>query len=91
MITVFKFALPLEELFTLHLPEGAEFLSVQVQAGSPQMWFRVDTGRRPRAQIFGICGTGCEIDNRLAAAPFKGTFQLNGGAFVFHLFGGLYE
>ena len=90
MITVFKYDLPLEEAFTLDLPEGAELLTVQVQLGSPKMWFRVDTSRQVRPQIFGICGTGQELHSRLAQAPFKGTFQLSGGAYVFHLFGGLY-
>lgn len=89
MITVFKFALPLEEVFTLALPEGAEFLSVQVQAGAPQMWFRVNTAWPWRDQLFGVCGTGQELNSRLAFAPFKGTFQLNDGALVFHLFGGI--
>ena len=90
MITIYKYRVQLEEVFTVALPEGAEFLSVQVQHGNTEMWFRVDTSRAERAQLFGICGTGAELHPKIQSAPFKGTFQLQGGNFVFHLFGGIY-
>ena len=90
MITIYKYRVQLEEIFTVALPAGAEFLSVQVQNGNPEMWFRVDTSRDELPQLFGICGTGAELPAKLRSAPFKGTFQLNGGDYVFHLFGGIY-
>lgn len=90
MITIHKHPVFLGDTFTIELPEGATFLSLQMQQGKPQMWFRVDDSRQSRRQVFGICGTGHEIPPQVSAAPFLGTFQMDGGAFVLHVFGGLY-
>lgn len=90
MITIHKHPVSLQDTFTLALPEGATFLSLQNQRGAPQMWFKVDDSRPLRNQLFGICGTGQEIPSPVAAAPFLGTFQLEGGALVLHVFGGIY-
>lgn len=90
MITIHKHVVFLGDTFTLELPEGAEFLSLQIQHGKPQMWFRVDDSRPVRRQIFGICGTGHEIPSLVAHAPFRGTFQMEGGSLVLHVFGGIY-
>ena len=90
MITIHKHAVFLGGTFSIDLPEGAVFLSVQVQHGKAQMWFRVDDSRPLRRQVFGVCGTGCEIPSQVAHAPFLGTFQLEDGAFVLHVFGGIY-
>ena len=90
MITIHKHAVFLCDTFTIELPEGSTFLSLQMQHGKPQMWFRVDDSRPMRRQVFGICGTGHEISSALAQAPFLGTFQMDGGALVIHVFGGIY-
>lgn len=90
MITVYKIPLVLSETFTWDLPEGAQFLSLQMQDNDPQMWFRVDDSRPQRRQVFGVCGTGNKIHDSVAAAPFLGTFQLSEGALVLHVFGGIY-
>lgn len=90
MITIHKHAVFLGDTFTIGLPEGATFLSLQMQHGKPQMWFRVDDSRPVRRQIFGICGTGQEIPPQVASAPFLGTFQMDAGDIVIHVFGGIY-
>jgi len=90
MITIHKHGVFLGDTFTLELPEGATFLSLQMQQGKPQMWFRVEDSRPLRRQVFGICGTGNEIPPQIASAPFLGTFQMDGGALVIHVFGGIY-
>ncbi len=90
MVTIYKYRVQLQEVFTVDLPEAAEFLSVQIQNGNAEMWFRVDNSRPVRAQLFGICGTGNALAAEIQAAPYRGTFQLQGGNFVFHLFGGIY-
>ncbi len=90
MITVHKIPVVLNDTFTWELPEGAQFLSLQVQRGDAQMWFRVDTRNALRRQSFAVVGTGNEIPESMAHAPFLGTFQLSGGALVFHVFGGIY-
>lgn len=90
MITIHKHAVPMEQTFTLDLPEGATFLSVQEQHGVAQMWFRVNTDMPIKAQLFEVCGTGKPLLPMGAVWPFLGTFQLDGGALVLHLFGGIY-
>lgn len=90
MRTIFKYAVEMSEDFTVLAPEGAEWLSVQVQGNEVQMWARVDTRRPAAAYRFGVHGTGHELNDFTARAPHIGTFQLSGGALVFHLLGGLY-
>lgn len=90
MITVHKYQVQMSAEFTVALPSGAEFLSVQVQHGEPQMWFRVDTDSPQRLQQFCVAGTGHPIAPELSRLPHLGTFQLSDGALVFHLFGGVY-
>lgn len=87
--TIWKFRLPLQDSFDLHLAEGAEVLSVQMQHGEPQVWVRTpakailpEYPTPPRR--FYLHGTGHEVSDN--AGRFIGTFQLNGGALVFHLF-----
>lgn len=74
--------------FEIEMPEGAEILSVQVQNRDVCMWALVNPKADRRiVRIFEIYGTGHPIniipgDKR----KFIGTFQLNGGELVFHLF-----
>ena len=90
MITVYKYPVQMQAEFTVDLPRGAEFLSVQVQHGDPQMWFRVDTSREVVRQVFSTVGTGHPIAPELSRLPYLGTFHLSDGALAFHLFGGVY-
>ena len=90
MITVHKIPVVLNDTFTWDLPEGAQFLSLQLQRGQPQMWFRVDTRNALRRQVFAVVGTGKEIPLSMGHAPFLGTFQLENDQLVLHVFGGIY-
>jgi hypothetical protein len=84
--TIWKFPIEPADKFRLDLPKGARFLSVQMQHGEPQSWWLVDpTTNEREARRFRVHGTGHEVDgaDRLV---FLGTFQLAGGALVFHLF-----
>lgn len=85
---VWKYPIPLDDTFLLALPEGADILGVQVQRGEPQLWVLVNPevktveNRRLR-----LAGTGHEIESRDGESlTHIGTFQLRGGALVFHLF-----
>ncbi len=71
--------------FTLDLPLNAQALSVQVQHGQPQLWMLVDASEPTAPRRFAIRGTGHPCDG-LRASHYLGTFQLDGGALVFHLF-----
>ena len=81
---IWKYDIPLTDEFSLPLPEGAQFLAVQIQHGSPRAWFKVDPEQAPVPRHFRLVGTGnpCEQEGLI----YQGTFQLGGGAAVFHLF-----
>lgn len=84
MKSIWKVNLAVADQQLVHLPEGAEVLSVQVQGGVPTVWFKCDTEREPVGRTFFMYGTGHQLPEE--PGRFIGTFQLHGGALVFHLF-----
>ena len=86
MTTIWKITLSVLDWQEHELPVGAEILCVQVQHGKPQMWVKCSPhGGKVEPREFRIYGTGhmlAEMTNH----KYIGTFQLDGGAFVGHLF-----
>jgi len=88
-MTIWKFPLETTDRQTIRMPKDACILSVQTQRGDPQLWAMVNStapmvGRRIR-----IYGTGHEMGEDLIpymGSAFVGTYQLSGGALVFHVF-----
>lgn len=70
----------------LEMPQGAEILTVQVQGETPCVWAKVDPNLAKEARKFFIVGTGKTFPE--GAAEYIGTFQMNGGALVWHLYEG---
>lgn len=71
--------------FSLDLPYGAKVLSVGVQENQPFLWAQVqEAGNPPETRLFRVYGTGHLM--REDEIAFIGTFQLDGGALIFHLF-----
>lgn len=71
----------------LHIPHGAEILSVQSQYNQPFLWALVDTGKREEARELHFLTTGQSIyDEPDYAFAYINTIQLDGGALVFHIF-----
>ena len=86
MKTIFKYPVPMEDEFEIMLPRGTEILSVQVQRGKPYFWALVDQDEKKSAyRKFRLAGTGHPIDWN-NDYRFIGTFQLDGGNLIFHLF-----
>ena len=84
MKTIFKYPL-LPHLPSFMMPVGAQVLTVQTQQEKPYVWALVDpTEKASEVRSFYIYGTGHDM----AGDPGKyvGTFQLEGGALVFHVF-----
>ena len=82
--TIYKYPIPVEDRVVIEMPEGASVLSVQMQGLTPCVWVlcNPDAPKRPRAlRIYGTGHTLPEDPGR-----FIGTFQMHGGALVFHLF-----
>jgi len=84
-MTVYKYDVPIDDTFALALPEFARVLTVQVQDGQPRLWALVDPAAPPRDRRFRLAGTGHPIQEA-DDWRYIGTFQLNGGALVLHLF-----
>lgn len=67
------------------MPKGAEILSVHVQRGSATLWALVSPNEPEHARSILVAGTGWPIE-RVRRDQFVGTFMLDDGALVFHVF-----
>ena len=76
----------------IEMPAGARVLTVQTQyAGDleremPYVWATVDTERPMKKRGFYLLGTGHLLPPASTPTRYVGSFQLEGGRFVFHLF-----
>ena len=86
MKKVSKLDLELVYSQTVAVPVGAKVLCVQTQDGLPKLWIYCDKSARKELREFLIHGTGHDIDDEGNALTYIGTFQLSGGALVFHVF-----
>jgi hypothetical protein len=81
--TIWKYQIKTTDLQSIEMPEGAEVLCVQLQAGSPCLWVLVDPRQPSVARQFRVHGTGHPVES---VGRYVGTYQLHGGALVFHVF-----
>jgi hypothetical protein len=82
--SIFKYPLAVDDLQMLDIPEGAEPLTVQIQHDRPCLWALVDPEKPTERRAFRTYGTGHPVDTHPGA--YVGTYQLDGGALVFHVF-----
>ena len=84
MTSVWKFPIQRADAYTIDMTKDAEILHVGVQKNEPFMWARVDPDAPKERRGFRVAGTG----HALYGAPEKhyGSFMLNDGALVFHVF-----
>ena len=96
MYSIYKYEL-LGAQTTLRMHKGAEILCVQVQEQGrkerPCLWALVDTLAEMEERHFKVYGTGHEMELAVAEryisgikSSYIGTFQLDAGALVFHVF-----
>ena len=85
MRAIWKFPIHATPAVAIKMPAGAEILSVQVQNGEPCVWAIVDPEALSETRMFRVIGTGWEVES-FDGLKFTGTFQLQGGSLVFHLF-----
>jgi hypothetical protein len=81
-MSVWKFELRVDDLQEVRMPTGAELLCVATQGSVVMLWARVSPDARQSVRLIRIAGTG----HPDADGVYVGTFQLNGGALVFHVF-----
>jgi hypothetical protein len=86
MRKVYKYTLALQDEQTLMLPKDASILSIQMQGGgdAPQIWALVEPEKPKAPRKIRVYGTGHGIED--GPLEFIGTFQIHGGALVFHAF-----
>lgn len=85
MKAIWKYPFNIGDRFPLKMPLGAQILTVQVQKGSPCIWALVDVNEPDReVRWFQVYGTGHQHEE--IGYRYIGTFQMDGGSMVFHLF-----
>ena len=82
--TIWKFELEPIDFQTLEVPEGAQFLTIQTQNGTPCLWALVQPDAKKYLVGIGTYGTGHPIPD--GERNYIGTYQLMGGGLVFHVF-----
>lgn len=84
MKTIWKFELCSADWQTVEMPAGARILSLQTQRGALCLWAVVDPSMTPEVRRFATYYTGDPLPDD--PGDFVGTFQLDGGSLVFHVF-----
>ena len=82
---IWKFQLGVLDEQIVFMPEGAEILHLQVQRDVPCVWAIVDPDARQEPRKFWTIVTGDIPDDR-SLATHIGSYQLEGGSFVAHVF-----
>lgn len=82
---VWKYPIPTRDTFDLSLPVGARILSVHTQDNQPCLWAHVSPDAPKELREFRTCGTGHDMPDD-EAHEFIGTFLIDNGLLVFHLF-----
>jgi hypothetical protein len=96
MLTIWKFEVPVQDNIQIEMPKGARILSVQAQrnlaaltVGDPIeqvcLWALVNPEATKEIRGFRMVGTDHPIQHS-EKLTYIGTFQMQGGALVFHLF-----
>ena len=87
-MTIYKYALKVEDFVSMLMPPGAKVLCVQTQRGAPHIWALVDPARADLSILeerrFRIYGTGHKLESPVG--HYIGTFQIAGGDLAFHVF-----
>jgi hypothetical protein len=82
---IWKWTLTVADLQSLSIPEGAKLLAVQTQGDMPQLWALVNEKAQIVCRNFATYGTGNPMPDD-DPGEYVGTYQMHGGALVFHVF-----
>lgn len=86
MKTIWKFPLIIADSQTILLSKGAKVLSVQTQGEMPCLWAMVDPSLPMGEVEIRTHGTGHPLPEDAHLYANIGTYQLKGGALIFHVF-----
>lgn len=82
---IWKWTLGVTDRQSVQMPRGAKLLTVQSQGDMPQLWALCDETAPKEPRLIVIHGTGNLMPNE-PPGDYVGTFQIHGGALVFHVF-----
>lgn len=83
--TIWKYELKVADLNNVELPKGANILCVQLQSGLPTLWVEVNIlESEKQVHVIETFGTGHKFDS--SPRRYIGTYQMQQGALVFHLY-----
>ena len=85
MHTIWKFPIPIQDSFTIIMPQGARVLSVETQGDVPFIWVMVDEEADQVEYHFELRGTGHNCD-KVVGYKHIGTFLMRQESLVLHLF-----
>ena len=85
MKAIWKYSIQISDSIIVDMPEGAEILTVQTQNNIACIWAKVDDNKVMVQRHLQMIGTGHDITDR-KIGKYIGTFQIEGGVLVFHLF-----
>ena len=83
---IWKFTLQVTDHQQVLMPRGAQVLSVQTQHNMPQVWALVDERAPLEPRGFATYGTGNPMPEQVYFGRFVGTYQIDSGSLVFHVF-----
>ena len=85
--TIWKFELETTDNQTIEMPANAEILTVQTQAQKPYLWALIDPTEKKEKRLIEIFGTGHDLHYDIGVSRnYLGTYQIEGGSLVFHVF-----
>ena len=86
--TIWKYELQITDTQTIEMPEGAMILTVQTQANKPCLWALVNPDSKIETRTFITYGTGHTIEEirDYVGNYYIGSYQIDGGILVFHVF-----
>ncbi len=85
MKTIWKFPLIVAQVQDIAIPAGARILTVQTQADHVCLWALVESDAPKVTRRIAVIGTGNPAPD-WGDLKYIATFQLHGGALVFHAF-----
>ena len=86
MKAIWKFPLEFAPVQTVEMPQGASLLCVQMQGGIPCLWALVYPEATREARRLRMVGTGHAYHDSDLFCEYVGTFQMQDGGLVFHVF-----
>ncbi|MFX0202612.1 MAG: hypothetical protein ACFFCW_41440 [Candidatus Hodarchaeota archaeon] len=81
---IWKFPLKMDDSQTIDMPVDAYVLSIQTQHNIPCLWVMCSSDAPKRTRTFETFGTGHPMP--IASREYVGTYQVNNGNHVFHVF-----